>query len=607
MMSLRAGVRAAKEGFVTIVSREYLRKWLPLSVIIGVVSGLTAIAFYEMLGLCTSAFLKELAGYHPPEPLGEGELIFRFPENPALIPVATLIGGLLSGLLVYPFAPEAEGHGTDAAIDAFHNRHGEIRPRVPLIKMVASAITIGSGGSAGREGPIALTSAGVASLVGRLFRLTARDRRIALAAGIGSGIGAIFKAPFGGAILGSEILYLHDFEVEALVPCFISSVIAYSIFASRYGWSPIFEGAGGYVFHDPTSLLFYAFLGALCGLIGILYVKAFYGTKSVFDRLKIPNVIKPAIGGLLLGIIGMFVPHVLGTGYGWLQKAILGDFLGLPEALIFALIFLKILATALTVGSGGSGGVFAPALTIGGMTGAATWLIFRWLGMAAEPSPAPYVIVGMMAFFGGVGKVPIAVILMVSEMTGTYNLIVPSMISTAIAYVITGRYTIYVSQVPTRADSPAHMGEYSAPILLRVRVRDAMTRRVIAVPPDAPVIKAAEIMARHEIRGLPVVEDSRLIGMITFSDVLRIPPEERREKPIREVMTRNVVVAHPDESLFEAFEKMVHYQVGRLPVVEDAKSRRLLGIITRGDIGRVLELRMGEILRESHPESSHTH
>ena len=260
MMSLRAGVRAAKESFATIVSREYLRKWLPLSVIIGVVSGLTAIAFYEMLRFCTSTFLKQFAGYHPPEPLGEGDLAFSFPENPILILVATTIGGFLSGLLVYPFAPEAEGHGTDAAIDAFHNRQGEIRPRVPLIKMIASAITIGSGGSAGREGPIALTSAGAASLVGKIFRLTARDRRIALAAGIGSGIGAIFKAPFGGAILGSEILYLHDFEVEALVPCFISSVIAYSIFASRYGWSPIFEGAGGYVFNNPASLLFYACL-----------------------------------------------------------------------------------------------------------------------------------------------------------------------------------------------------------------------------------------------------------------------------------------------------------------------------------------------------------
>ncbi len=588
----------AKERFRAIVARHYFRKWLPLSIIIGVAAGLSAIAFYEMLRHATSFFLEGLAGYYPPAPAGEGEPSFKFPSMPYLIPIVTCIGGLISGLLVYLFAPEAEGHGTDAAIDAFHNKQGEIRTRVPFIKMIASAITIGSGGSAGREGPIALTSAGVASIVGKIFKLTEKDRRIAVAVGIGSGIGAIFRAPFGGAILAAEILYLHDFEVEALVPSFIASVVAYSIFSLVYGWQPIFEGGGQYVFKDPSSLIFYAFLGVLCGLIGILYVKSFYGIKSLFDKLDIPNIFKPAIGGLGLGVIGIWIPHVLGTSYGWLQKVILGDFSAIPLALIFAIIFLKILATSLTVGSGGSGGVFAPALVIGGMTGAATWLIFHTLGIIPEASPAPYVIVGMMAFFGGVGKVPIAVILMVSEMTGTYNLIVPSMLSTAIAYVITGENTIYISQVPTRADSPAHMTEYSIPLLTKIKVRDAMTRKLITVSPEDSVMKAAELMAKHEIRGLPVVKDGVLEGMITFSDILRLPADKREDVKVREIMTKNIIVTYPDETLFEAFEKMIHYQVGRLPVIESPRSRRLIGIITRGDIGRVYELRMSEVVAE---------
>ena len=589
-------LRKFEDAFRAIVARHYFRKWLPLSVIIGVAAGISAIAFYEMLRHATIALLVEIAGYHPPAPAGEGETFFKFPEKPYLIPLVTCVGGLISGLLVYLFAPEAEGHGTDAAIDSFHNKQGEIRMRVPLIKMVASAITIGSGGSAGREGPIALTSAGVASIVGKLFKLTGKDRRIAVAVGIGSGIGAIFRAPFGGAILAAEILYLRDFEIEALVPSFIASVIAYSIFSMVYGWQPIFEGGEQYFFKDPLSLIYYAFLGVLCGLIGILYIKSFYGVKSLFDRWRIPNVFKPAVGGLLLGIIGIWIPHVLGTSYGWLQKVILGDFSAVSASLIIAIIFLKIVATALTVGSGGSGGVFAPALVIGGMTGAATWLLFHSLGMMPEASPAPYVIVGMMAFFGGVGKVPIAVILMVSEMTGTYSLIVPSMLSTTIAYVLTGENTIYISQVPTRANSPAHMTEYSVPLLMRVKVKDAMTRSLITVKPSDLIMKAAELMAKHEIRGLPVVKNNHLIGMITFSDILRVPPEQREMLQVKDVMSRNVLVAYPDESLFEAFEKMIHYQVGRLPVVESPKSGKLVGIITRGDIGRVYELRMSEIM-----------
>jgi len=574
--------------FKAITARHYFRKWLPISIAIGVAAGFSALIFHEMLRHATSFFLWYLAGYIPPSPAGEGDMSFKFSDTPYLIPLITCIGGLISGVLVYQFAPEAEGHGTDAVIDSFHNKKGEIRMRVPFVKMVASAITIGTGGSAGREGPIALTSAGIASTIGRIFKLSEKDKRILVAVGMGAGVGAIFRAPFGGAILATEILYLRDFEVEALVPSFIASVVSYSVFSLVYGWKPIFEGGGQYVFKDPFSLIFYALLGVLCGLTGLIYVKTFYGTKHLFDRLAMPNMLKPAIGGLLVGVIGTGVPQVLGTSYGWLQRVILGDFTTLSLNLILAIIFLKILATSLTVGSGGSGGVFAPALVIGGMAGAATWLVFHTIGVIPETSPAPYVIVGMMAFFGGVGKVPIAVILMVSEMTGTYSLIVPSMISTAIAYVITGENSIYISQVPTRADSPAHVNEYAVSILMRIRVKDAMTRKVITISPEDPVIKAAELIAKHDIKGLPVVRNGILEGMITFSDILMVPEGERSHKRVGEIMSRKVIVTYPDEPIFEVFEKMIHHQVGRLPVLEDRKSRKLVGIITRRDIWKSL-------------------
>ena len=598
MSAVTKKVRDVESRFLAIVTRQYFQKWIPLSIIIGIAAGLSAIAFYEMLRQATAFFLKGIAGYYPPAPAGEREAFFKFSENPLLIPLVTCIGGLISGLLVYSFAPEAEGHGTDAAIDAFHNKQGEIRSRVPLVKMIASAVTIGSGGSAGREGPIALTSAGVASIVGSFFKLTGRDRRIAIAAGIGSGIGAIFKAPFGGAILAAEILYLHDFEVEALVPSFIASVVGYSIFSSVYGWQPIFEGGGEYVFIDPLSLLFYGFLGVLCGLIGIIYVKSFYGAKELFDKLRIPPVFKPAVGGLLLGLIAIWVPQVLGTGYGWLQKVILGDFTAIPLYLVFALIFLKILATSLTVGSGGSGGVFAPALTIGGMTGAATWIIFKLLGIISESSPAPYVIVGMMAFFGGVGKVPIAVILMVSEMTGSYELLPAAMVSSVLAYMLLGEDTIYHEQVPTRADSPAHLREYEIGLLGKLKVRDAMKDEIPIVKPTSTLEETLEIMEKFDTKWAIVVDKSELLGILTVEDIFMLPPDKRKDSHVKEVMTTNLVVTYEDETLMNALRKMILQGVGQLPVVDRNNPKKLKGAITRCDVLEVYEDKLGKIVNE---------
>ena len=593
----------AKE-FHVILARGYLRRWVPLSVAIGLAAGTSSIIFMALLQTSFRLLLHGIAGYVPPSPAGEGLGEFHLPSNPLLIPVVTTVGGLISGLIVYLLAPEAEGHGTDAAIDAFHNKEGEIRARIPAVKIVASAITIGSGGSAGREGPIALTAAGISSIIGKLLRMPVRDRRIALAAGIGAGIGSIFKAPFGGAILAAEILYIRDFEVQALVPAFISSVVGYSLFASVYGWQPIFGGVE-YFFHDPISLLYYGILGIICGLVGILYVKSFYGTQRIFRSLRIPDVFKPAIGGFATGVIGMFFPYVLETGYGWIQKVMEGDFTAISITVVIALIFLKIAATSLTVGSGGSGGVFAPSLVIGGMLGTAAWILLRTLGLDTVNGPAPYVIVGMMSFFGGVGKVPIAVILMVSEMTGTYSLLVPSMLSTVIAYAITGRSTIYASQVMTRADSPAHLTEYAIPLFQRIKVGDAMTRNLVTVMPETRIMDAAKLMAEREIKGIPVVDgEGRLVGMITFSDILKVPAEERPNTRVGDIMTKNLVVTYPYETLYDAFEKMIHYQIGRLPVLDSPRSGKLIGIITRGDIGRVYELKLHSLLHEGREAES---
>lgn len=572
-----------------IVEYRYLRKWVPISIAIGLVAGIGAIIFSDAINWVTSFLLGTGAGYIPPSPIGEGVTVPFYPANPYFLPLITALGGLLSGLIVYKFAPEAEGAGRDAAIYAFHHKKGEIKSKVPPVKLIASALTIGSGGSAGREGPMAQIGAGFGSLLARMLNLSVRDRRIALACGMGAGVGAIFKAPMGGALLSAETLYREDFEVEALVPGFIASSVAYSLFASIKGWEPIFGHVIGLSFTSPETLPAYALLGLVCGLIGIVYVKAFYGFRSLFHSLKIPNYIKPAIGGFGVGVIGIFLPQVLGMGYGWLQLAMQGNFAILPLQIIFILIFAKILATSLSVGSGGSGGVFAPALFIGGMTGGAVWYACTWIKPHPDLILAAFIIVGMMAFFGGVGKAPIAVILMVSEMTWSYALFLPSMVAVVIAYVLTGKNTIYQSQLTSRAESPAHRVEFSTPLLQRLKVKDAMTKDVITISPNTTLEEVAELLKQHKIKGLPIVEDSKLKGVITLTDILHVPRELWKKTLVGSKMSRNVIVAQPDESLYAAFMKMVGNEIGRLPVVELSNPEKLVGIITRVDIGNLYD------------------
>ena len=277
---------------------NYLRKWLVLGVSIGVVAGLGAIAFIFALEATTKLFLETIGGYEPPLPIGEGNrLAAGHFTRPWAIPLIVGFGGLVSGILVFWFAPEAEGHGTDAAIAAVHHNPRGIRARVTLIKLLASAATIGSGGSAGREGPTAQISAGFGSLLARRLELSPQDARIAVAVGIGSGIGSIFRAPLGGAVLGSEILYRDDLEPDALFPSLVASVVGFSIFGAVEGFDPIFGTLHAAVFSHPVQLLYYAVLGVVAGILGRLYARGFYFTVGLRQRLPGAAMLKPAVAG----------------------------------------------------------------------------------------------------------------------------------------------------------------------------------------------------------------------------------------------------------------------------------------------------------------------
>ncbi|MHB8376752.1 MAG: chloride channel protein [Dehalococcoidia bacterium] len=564
-----------------------LRKWVILGVLIGVLVGLSTSLLLFTIDGATRLLLGGVAGLTPPLPSGEGSPAVTGAARPWLLPLVVAVGGLASGVIGVLLAREIEGGGTDAAIEAFHEHGGKIRARVAPLKLLASAIVLGSGGSAGREGPSAQIGAGVASWLGELFRLTPADRRIVVAVGMGAGIGAIFKAPLGGAILGAEMLYLRDFELEAIVPGLIASVVGYSIVSGFYGFTPVFGNGLGLRFEDPVSLLWYAVLGVAAGLTVIAYARAFFGLRSTFRAMRLPVWMKPAIGGLAVGLIALAFPQVLSQGYGWLQIAIEGNTAQLAVGTMLALVVLKILATSLTIGSGASGGDFAPVLYVGGMLGGGMWGLLHGHVGGMPGTAAPFVIVGMMALLGGAAKAPIAVMIMVAEMTGEFSMLVPAMVAAGIAYLVSGNTTLYEAQVPTRADSPAHRGEYTIPLIQALTVGQSMRREVVNTTSSERVAEAESRMTDRGLRGMPVVDEGRLVGMFTMTDALRAGRDGALQ--VGDAMTTDLVVAHPADSLHTALQRMARAAVSRLPVVERDAPERLIGILGMRDVAAVLD------------------
>lgn len=436
-------------------------------VVVGVLGGIAAVVFELCVHVAQHYLIEGIGHFSPPE-TGILDPEVQLPHGLALwwLPLVTTLGGLISGFIVYRWAPEAEGHGTDAALEAYHTRGGEVNGRTPVVKTVASALTIGSGGVAGREGPTAQIVVGLGGLLAKLVHLRGQERRILLLASMAAGLAAVFQAPLGMAIFAVEILYSGMvFESEALIYTVVSAVTGYAVRGLiEGGWTPIFAIPAGLSF-SPLELVGYAVLGVFAGLLGAGLPTIFYWVRDQFHRIPIVPHVKPAIGGLLVGLIGMAAPQVLGTGYGWVELAIAGQ---LSIGVLLALLFVKGPAMALTIGSGGSGGVFAPTITVGAGLGAVVgWGLTHVLPAGALPTTAPFVLVGMAAVFAGAARTPISTLIMVAEMTGGYGLIVPAMLANTVSFVVQShltsglRYpTLYEHQVPAREDSPAHRGVF---------------------------------------------------------------------------------------------------------------------------------------------------
>jgi CIC family chloride channel protein len=559
-----------------------------VGVLIGLGAGLGALALLWGIREVTSFALTTLVGYTPPAPGGEGGSGLA-PAHPAmlrpwLLPLVGAAAGLLGGLVIWRFAPTTAGIGTDAAIRSFH-RNEDIPLRVAALKVATSALTIGAGLTSGREGPIAQIGAGVGTTVARWLKLTARERNVALAAGLGAGIAAMFKAPLAGAIIGAEIFYTEDFEVDALLPALIASVVGYTVVGYAVGFQPVFSVAqGGAQFTHPLSLALYALLGVACALAARSAVVTFGGVRALFGR--VPLYVATTCGGLLTGALALAIPSVIGTGYGYAQVAVLGNTALLPPLFLLAAAAAEILGASLTLGTGNSGGIFGPSVVTGAFLGGA----FGWAAALLAPGIAGplgnYAIVGMMAYFAAAAKAPLSTIVMIAEMTGGYGLLGPSMAAVVVAFVLSGRRSIFPSQVRTRLDSPYHREDYEPIVLRRVRVAEVMTPDPRTLGPSATIAQAAALMQEGRFGCVPIVAaDGALLGMVRRRDALRVHPDEREKRTVEEVM-RPAPTAAKDQDLFTLLERTSTEAASHFAVVDHGM---VVGVVTRRDVGRAIE------------------
>lgn len=611
---------------------------IALAALVGVVAGLGAVVFHTLAEAIEHVGLEWFIGYDQGGPANEAVL---FPEHetsfrPWLLLIVPAAGGLIAGWLIYRFAPEAEGAGTGSAIDAYHNKRGLIRGRVPLVKMLASAVTLGTGGSGGREGPIAQIGAGFGSYLSTRLGLSETERRILLAAGLGAGIGAIFQAPLAGAIFAIEVLYRDaDFEAEALIPAFISTTVAYCIFNvfvsitgamggfDYDGFGHLFAVSDELRFRNPLMLAPLTMLALVAVVASALFVRMYNASKWTFRKLGVRPMLKPAIGGFLTGAVALSLYYgvtlfgatdehreqtlgVLGFGYGLLQDLLSsGNGQALAMGVLLVVIVGKMLTTSLTIGSGGAGGVFGPSMVIGGAVGAAVGLAFSTIMPAVGEQLPVFVILGMASFFAANAKTPVSTLIMVSEMTGSYELLLPSMWVCAIAYLLSRNWSIYTEQVSTRRDSPAHRGDFLIDVLQGITVSDAMhgtKPTFITIPLHMPMNEVVRLITGTKQTAFPVVDaEGHYYGLFGLNDVRQfLYDSDLGDLAVAHDLASQEAEAIPvDTDLGSAIERFATSPFEELPVVDPDDEKRVIGMLRRHDVIATYNARLMAIRADS--------
>jgi CIC family chloride channel protein len=591
---------------------QILGRVLLHSALVGAAAGLLGSLFFAGVEAMQRVSLEKLTGYVPLR--AGGELILRDmdrppPFRPWILWLIPGLGALVGGAISYWLAPETRGGGSDAIIDAFHRRNGIVRKRVAFVKALVSILTLGSGGSGGREGPTMQMGGALGSLVGQLLRVTDRERRILLVAGTAAGMAAVFRTPLGAALLAVEVLHRDDFEADALVPSVLASVVSYSVFIAFFGEATLFSHAPSYPF-VPQHLPLYALLAIVTSIMASAFLSSLRGVQSATRRLRVAEWCKPGLGGLVLGafatpIIYFIGPRlgqpgqglgILGGGYGAAQLSISGAAwfpLGWRGVELLALLgVIKIIATCLTVGSGGSAGDFGPSLVIGGLFGGAFGRAAQLLLHDARIDPGAFALVGMGTFYGGLAHVPIASLVMTCELAGSYDLLVPLMLAEGIAFVALRHRSLYLAQVPTKRDSPAHREDLIFDVLKGVRVGDVLVRdRPHATfhgrTPAREVIERAAATTWQDV--FPVLGDDGKLAGVVLSDALRTMaanPDISEVAIAHDLMMPPVSVKVTDD-LQHALDAFLADGVRELVVTDE--QGRIVGLLEEADIARVYQ------------------
>jgi len=563
------------------------------AVIVGGGTGLGAVLFIKLIALVQVIFFQS------------GASVLGFLGNGLLI-LAPAVGGLLAGPIIAYFAKEAKGHGVPEVMQAIALRGGRMRPRVVVAKVIASALCIGSGGSAGREGPIVQVGSALGSTIGQWLHLTDARIRNLVACGAAAGIAATFNAPIAGVVFAMEII-LGELHLGEMGNVIIAAVTSSTIARIFLGDNPAFT-IPAYSVKSPWEILLYMLLGILAGLAAVGFIRLLYGFEHIFDSWRFPDALKPAVGGLALGLLAFLyplglrlpqgtplsanLPAIFGTGFGLIESALGGR---VPFYLLLALIFLKPLATSLTLGSGNSGGVFAPCLCLGAVLGGAFGWAVNYFFPGATAGVGAFAVVGMAAAFAGAAHAPFTAILIVFEMTNDYHLILPLMAGVIVSLIISERIqpeSIYTLKLVLRG---IHLKSgQDIDVMETVRVDEVMVRNPVTISADMPINQLAGRLLLTGQHGFMVVdENGYLYGMVSLADYRRAvgeDPSSAERLLVRDIATRDVVTVYPDDTLGVVLRRMAPGDLSRLPVVSRDDPRRLVGVVRRNSIVQAHEM-----------------
>jgi len=545
-----------------------------LAIVTGLVGGMVAVVFRRVAESVHCLFF--------------GPVLTALPGGDEMLILLPVLGGVVVGLLILRLAPEAKGEGIPSLMETLHKKGGRIRPLTGPAILLASAVTIGSGGSAGREGPIAQIGASFGSFLGQRLGLNVPEVQILVVSGFVAGLAGTFNAPLGSAIFGMEVI-MRRFRMVDAVPILLSAVIGAATASAFLGQNPAFTPLSTEI--TLTELFLCFFLGLIFGVLALLWARLLAGAERLFEGIPLSEGLKPGLGGLVAGVAGLYFIGfgVMGVGYDGVDRVLaiasspVGSEASRLALFLLALAAAKALATASTLGSGGCGGTIGPTLVVGAVAGASLGLLFGEILPAAEGHAPAYALMGAAALLAGSAGAPLASVVLISEMAADYSLLPALMIASAASYAVASiglsGSTIFTMKLARKGVSL----EAGEALLERVLVRDAMVREVASVGPETTVRDAMARVFGENVRGFPVVEGGKLAGIVTFDDLRRVPEGRQDEVRVREVAVKDVIVAFPDENMKNAMDRLYRNNVGRLPVVDREDPKKIVGIVTRTD------------------------